>query len=76
MQREGLTTCVPLVDGPVERRPVIDFSSGYVKRAEGILPSQGDRDPWRVRQNHVADLAAMTFGRIDAGLEFGSKSRA
>jgi cation diffusion facilitator CzcD-associated flavoprotein CzcO len=76
MDRNGFNTCVPRVSGLVEPRPVIDFSSGYVKRAQGVMPSQGDRDPWRVRQNHVADLAAMRFGRIDEALEFGSRSRA
>ena len=75
MERNGFDVAVPRVRGRIEPRPVIDFSSGYVKRAEGVMPHQGDRDPWRVRQNHVADLAAMTFGRIDAALEFGSRSR-
>ena len=50
---------------------MIDFSSGYVKRAEGLLPSQGDRDPWRVPQNYVRDLLGMSLGRIDEDLEFG-----
>jgi len=40
-----------------------------------VLPSQSDRDPWRVRQNHVADLFAMRVGRIDEALEFAAKSR-
>ena len=74
MQRRGLATCVPRAGGDVERRPVIDFSSGYVKRAEALLPSQGDRDPWRVPQNYVRDFLGMTFGRIDEALEFGSRA--
>ena len=48
----------------------MELTSGYVKRAADKLPGQGDRQPWRVPQNYVKDLAAMTFGRIDEGLHF------
>ena len=48
---------------------VIDFSSGYVKRAEGVLPMQGARHPWNVRQNYFRDLLTMRFSRIDEDLE-------
>ena len=52
MKRRGVTVAVPRApDEGMERRPVIDFSSGYVKRAEGVLPMQGARHPWNVRQN-------------------------
>ena len=56
---------------PMERLPMVDFSSGYVKRAEGMLPAQGPTAPWRVHQNYVRDLAALRFGRVDDGtMEF------
>ena len=76
MERRGLATVVPRAEGGLERRPVIDFSSGYVQRAQGVLPSQGDRAPWRVPQNYVRDSLAMRFGRIDAALEFGARRSA
>ena len=76
MDARRLTTAVPHIDGGMERRPVIEFSSGYVARAEGVLPSQGNRQPWRVPQNYVRDLATMTFRRIDEGLELGSRTSA
>ena len=63
------TVCAPHEPAEIERRPVIAFSSGYVKRAEGILPMQGARDPWLVRQNYLLDRFAMRFGRIDKDLE-------
>jgi len=75
MDARGFATVVPRAEGTLARRPVIDFSSGYVQRAQSVLPSQSDRDPWRVRQNHVADLFAMRVGRIDEALEFAAKSR-
>ncbi len=75
MDKRGAATAVARVDGTLERRPVIDFSSGYVARAHGVLPSQGHRQPWRVPQNYVRDLAAMALRRIDEGLEFGPRHR-
>jgi len=74
MDRKGFAVCVPKADESLERRPVLDLSSGYVKRAEGLLPNQGDRQPWMVPQNYVRDFTAMTFSRIDEALEFVSKA--
>jgi len=70
MKRDGHDVCTPRADPAVERRPVMDLVSGYVKRSEAMLPKQGSRPPWRVPQNYVRDLAAMTFRRIDEGLDF------
>ena len=51
---------------------MLDFSSGYVHRAAGSLPSQGEKAPWRVHQNYLKDLTALRFGRIDDGaMQFG-----
>ena len=56
------------------RGPVIEFSSGYVARAQKLLPSQGDVHPWRVEQNYVRDLASMAFSPVDEELEFTSST--
>jgi cation diffusion facilitator CzcD-associated flavoprotein CzcO len=73
MDRRRFATCVPRAEPSMERHPVIEFSSGYVKRADGLLPMQGNRHPWRVRQNYLKDLAAMIFSPIDEALEFGAR---
>ena len=70
MKRDGHDVCTPRAEPSVELRPVMDLTSGYVKRAEAMLPKQGHRQPWRVPQNYVRDSAAMTFRRIDEALEF------
>ena len=70
MKRDGHDVCTPRADPAVETRPVMELTAGYVKRAEAMLPKQGDRIPWRVPQNYVRDFAAMTFRRIDEALEF------
>jgi hypothetical protein len=47
--------------------PLLDFSSGYVLRARDRLAKQGTRAPWRLRQNYLADLLALRWGRIADG---------
>jgi len=72
MDKSGYRICVPRPAGAgAERLPMLDFSSGYVRRAEGSLPSQGARPPWRVHQNYLKDLMTMRFRPIaDEGMEF------
>ena len=66
MDRRGYAVCLPQPPAePFERQPMLDFSSGYVKRAEGSLPKQAAMGPWRVHQNYIRDLVALRFGRID-----------
>jgi monooxygenase len=69
MDRRGFTICTAKRDAAVRRQPALALTSGYVKRAEGLLPTQGDRDPWIVRQHYVKDLASMSLRPIDEGLE-------
>jgi monooxygenase len=72
MDRRGLDICVPrLPPGPVERQPFLDFSSGYVKRAAASLPGQGAKAPWRVHQNYLRDLTALSLRPVaDEAMEF------
>jgi cation diffusion facilitator CzcD-associated flavoprotein CzcO len=72
MERRGLDICVPRPPaGGVERHPMLDFSSGYVRRAEGSLPHQGPKPPWRVHQNYLKDLAMLSLRPVaDAAMEF------
>jgi len=47
--------------------PLMDLSSGYVRRAEALLPRQSDRGAWRMRNNYLIDLPRMLLSRIDDG---------
>ena len=60
---------VPRLDPEVRPRPIIDLQSGYVQRALGELPHQGDRGVWRVRQNYLWDAAVTLRTDLDATLE-------
>ena len=54
-------------------QPLIDFSSGYVRRGIHKFPRQGSRAPWRMRQNYLWErLAARWTGFSDGSLEFSS----
>ncbi|MEU4395496.1 NAD(P)/FAD-dependent oxidoreductase [Kribbella sp. NPDC023855] len=72
----GTTICVPEID-PAEYdappRPVVDLSSGYIRRAAGRLPRQGSNGPWRLRQNYPRDIVALRYGRVaDGTMQFRS----
>ena len=50
----------------IPREPLLNLSSGYVRRAAHIMPQQGPV-PWRVVQNYFLDFAAHLTGRFNDG---------
>ena len=53
--------------------PLLNLNSGYVQRAAGVLPQQGDREPWRLHQQHVREWLSLRLGRLGGdALEFRS----
>jgi monooxygenase len=78
MRRTGRTVCTPRNRDPgMDRRPWIDFSSSYVRRAADRFPKQGDRDPWRAHQSYLKDLLALKFSPLEDGvLEFSRPASA
>jgi monooxygenase len=77
MHRHGYQQAVPRKDPEAQAQPYFDFSSGYVQRAAGVLPQQGDRKPWRVYQNYLADMLSLRYGRLDDGvMQFTSFAKA
>ncbi|HEX6037904.1 NAD(P)/FAD-dependent oxidoreductase, partial [Longimicrobium sp.] len=72
MRRHGLVQVTPRrTDPSLAEEPVLDFTSGYVRRALDSLPRQGSKAPWRLHQNYVKDLLSLRMGRVDdPALEF------
>jgi cation diffusion facilitator CzcD-associated flavoprotein CzcO len=72
MDRYGYASCTPRRNDPtLTEEPVVNFTSGYVKRAIDSLPRQGSRQPWRLYQNYALDLLSLKHGAIEDGtLEF------
>ncbi|MBN4665116.1 NAD(P)/FAD-dependent oxidoreductase [Pandoraea nosoerga] len=68
MNAHGFDTCIPqLRDGEHGELPAIGLTSGYIRRAAGVLPKQGGRKPWVFYQSYLRDLRLMRWGRIEDG---------
>lgn len=54
MRQQNLAIANPKLDDPeaLEEEALFDFSSGYVKRANEILPRQSTTMPWRLTQDY------------------------
>ncbi|WP_412740749.1 flavin-containing monooxygenase [Krasilnikovia sp. MM14-A1259] len=63
LDRHGYASATPVAPRGGARRPLLDLTSGYVRRDVHRFPSQGERDPWVVRQNHLRE--AFTTPRAD-----------
>lgn len=67
MGRTGTDIAVPIPPDDLEPAPLLDFSSGYVRRALAYLPQQGAKAPWRTYQNYVQDMLSIRYGRLEDG---------
>ncbi|CAI9406007.1 flavin-containing monooxygenase [Nocardioides sp. T2.26MG-1] len=68
MDEHGVRRAVAPRDPSVGEQRLIDFSSGYILRALDELPRQGDREPWKLRQNYLKDVRSINRDRIDDGV--------
>ncbi|WP_345763235.1 flavin-containing monooxygenase [Diaminobutyricibacter sp. McL0608] len=76
LDRSGYDAAVPLApeDNGV-RRPILDLTSGYIRRAASVLPKQAGRAPWVLRQNYLRDRATMRWSRVTTGMRFARRGR-
>jgi cation diffusion facilitator CzcD-associated flavoprotein CzcO len=72
LQRHGYAAVVPLPPPPDDPRPpLLELSSGYVRRSLADAPRQGTRRPWRLHRTYLGDLVALRFGPLhDRGVRF------
>jgi cyclohexanone monooxygenase len=68
MDRKGVAIAVARREAGVAPEPFLNFTSGYVQRAQGELPQQGARRPWQVYQNYLQDMITIRYGRIADGV--------
>jgi monooxygenase len=68
MDEHGVRRAVAPRDPSVGEERLITFSSGYILRALDELPRQGDREPWKLRQNYLKDVRSINHDRIDDGV--------
>ena len=69
MKAHGYRECVPRLDDPsVQEAPFYGLTSGYVQRARHLFPKQGNKSPWRIKQNYAFDVAVLRGSRLDDGV--------
>ncbi|WOE74495.1 flavin-containing monooxygenase [Alterisphingorhabdus coralli] len=71
MQQSGSDIVVPQLDDPasVPEEELFDgFSSGYVQRANDILPKQGAEMPWRLTQDYLFERNVLLNEPLDDGV--------
>ncbi|MFG2044502.1 flavin-containing monooxygenase [Dactylosporangium sp. NPDC048998] len=65
MDERGYDVCRPEPADPgMPTRPFLDFDAGYIKRAIGELPRQGDRAPWLTSMSYHSDVKLLRRGAI------------
>jgi cation diffusion facilitator CzcD-associated flavoprotein CzcO len=72
MDRKGFSRVVPRRRDPeLREEPLIDFSSGYVRRSIDSFPRQGSKAPWKLHQNYALDRMLLRHAPVDdPALEF------
>jgi hypothetical protein len=61
----------------MEKRPMLDFSAGYITRALDEFPQQGASGPWTIEMDYWSDHARLRKGPVeDAALRFSTVDRA
>ena len=70
MDSKGYSSAVPTHREAEEGRPLLDLKSGYVQRSIDLLPKQGARPPWRIRQNYLLDYFTARYGDVTEAMEF------
>ncbi|MEU4625003.1 NAD(P)/FAD-dependent oxidoreductase [Actinoplanes sp. NPDC023801] len=72
MDEHGYDVCRPeLRDPDMPTRPFLDFGAGYIRRAVGQLPRQGDRMPWLTSMDYHGDVKLLRTGDVtDPELHF------
>jgi monooxygenase len=68
MKVSGTDICVAVPKGVQSAdQGMMNLSSGYVERAKGLVPMQGDIDPWIVHHDYPSDKKLMRYGKLEDG---------
>jgi len=69
MDKHGLRQCTPRnSDATVQPEAFVAMRSGYIQRAAGKMPKQGNKAPWKVYMNYAMDLATLRYKPIEDGI--------
>lgn len=71
MAHAGTNLAAPVVPGTeVGRRELLEFDAGYIRRGQHLTPRQGDRSPWRYRQDYLAEWPELSRGDVTEEMVF------
>ena len=70
MDAHGYVAATPVHGEDGTAKPLLDLSSGYVQRAVDIMPKQGARAPWKIRQNYLLDYFTAKYSDLTEGMAF------
>ncbi len=76
LTRHDQVAAVPRPREELEERPLLDLSSGYIQRSIADFPRQGDRGPWRVRQNYLIDSVTTMRHDLTTSMDFTPRAPA
>ncbi|MEM1161101.1 MAG: NAD(P)/FAD-dependent oxidoreductase [Pseudomonadota bacterium] len=69
MRDKGAEQVVPeLPNGGVEEGQLLGLNSGYLLRAQHMLPKAGAEKPWKNHENYVSDMLSIRYGSMDDGV--------
>jgi hypothetical protein len=69
MDNRGYDVAVPVNEDPgMARRPLLDFSAGYVLRSIDQFPRAGDRTPWRLGMSYFHDYVTLRRRPVNDGV--------
>jgi hypothetical protein len=57
-------------------QPLFNLQSGYVLRAQHLLPKSGARRPWAVTHNYLRDALGHRFQSVEESMVFGRAATA
>lgn len=76
LDKHGHRSAAPAATGGMAPRPILDLTAGYVQRAAGAFPKQGNRHPWIMRHNYLLDAPSALFGSLSANMLFDAPTSA
>ena len=67
MDQHGKRIACPRRDPSVPEDTLLALSSGYIQRGSHLMPKQGARAPWKLKQNYVVDMRMLRNAKIEDG---------
>ncbi|HET7415882.1 MAG TPA: NAD(P)/FAD-dependent oxidoreductase [Arthrobacter sp.] len=70
MDKRNYRSATPTAEPRMGNKPLLDLSSGYVKRAADCFPKQGNRSPWTIRHNYLVDAPMLRSANLRKKMTF------